>query len=104
MIAIVAWSYNEHGLPAVAVRVDGATWSCSPCCYPGHPGEIEIVEVDMDDGSDLARIIADDLRMIEAPGHDCLPSPICPVCGREAESLSESMGNAVMAGMLGNEP
>ena len=103
MIATVIWLFNEYGVQAVAVLATGKGWVCSPCSYPGHPGTVEIATVDLDCDLPLARMIVADLKMFDAPGHDCLPSPICEVCGREAGTVDESIGNAVMAGMLGNE-
>lgn len=102
MKVTICWCFNEHGLETLAVEMpDGDTFFASMTSMAGHPGEIQIAEVDLDDGSETAANLRDWLSFAREP-HDCLPSPICEVCGAEAGSVEQAMKNAVMRGGLGD--
>lgn len=102
MKATICWCFNEYGVESLAVAMpDGDTFFASEADMPMHPGAIQIKDLDLDDGSGLAAHVREWLRFAAEP-HDCLPSPICEVCGAEAGSVEQAMKNAVMRGGLGD--
>ncbi len=102
MKVTICWCFNEYGLQTLAISLPGGeTFFASAESFDGHPGAIQIAEVDLDDGSENASNIRDWMTFAAEP-HVCLPSPICEVCGREAGSPEQAMENAVMRGQLGD--
>ena len=101
MKVTICWCFNEYGIPALAIsQPGGETLGMSPCPIDGHPGTIHVQVVDLKDGSFLSASLNILIAWSTDP-HDCLPSPICDVCGREAGSPEQAMENAVMRGRLG---
>ena len=100
MTVTLAWCFNEYGVPAVGIHLGTETFTAAPCPLPGHPGDIMIEVIDMTEDTDLTTEIRSWLAWAANP-HDCLPSPICEVCGASASTVEQAMANAVMQGRLG---
>lgn len=93
-IAVVTWAFNETGEKVAGVVVGSTSWILCPA-YHGHPGHVDHQYVDLGGDDALAGLLREDLAIAANP-HDCLPSPICEVCGREAKDVQQAMANAVL--------